>query len=77
MRPYVEIWERVNFKRETWERSFDLGKTWELVDWSMCPCFPFLSSEPKDYPWIGARMITETERDKLYPGKGVLSEHTG
>jgi hypothetical protein len=69
-KPYVEVWERVSVQHQRWERSFDKGKTWESVDWSMYPEFPFCSIDPDAAPWVGARMITEAERDVLYPGKG-------
>lgn len=39
----VKIVERINCKKQTWERSYDDGKTWEPVDWSAYPCFPFTS----------------------------------
>lgn len=66
--PYVEIWERVSVRHESWERSFDKGKTWEPVDWSMYPFFPF-SSINLDAAFIGARTLTVDEFKKLYPDK--------
>lgn len=71
MRPYVEIWERVSIQHKLWERSFDLGKTWESVNWSMYPEFPFTSIDLEPLPYVGARLLTEDEFSKLYPGKGV------
>lgn len=69
--PFVEIWERVSISHQVWERSFDKGKTWEKVDWSMYPFFPFSSIDPDPPSWIGARMLTEDECKKLYPDKAI------
>jgi hypothetical protein len=65
-KPYVEIWERISIERQVWEQSFDKGKTWQTVDWSMYPRFPFSSIEP-DSSWTSARMLQEREAELLYP----------
>jgi len=61
--PMVEIWERVLFRGQepvTWERSFDNGKTWQMVAWPFWR-LPFVQVHPS---WVHEfETITITQRN--------------
>lgn len=82
---YIEVLERISVKRQTWERSFDGGKTWAPVDWSAYPFFPFahvevgnmlLAVDPKA-EWTERHLLSPEKFKQLYPERSQDEHRDG